>query len=247
MTTKTYIVTNAAGANLRTCPSTTYPTSTSVKTLSQGALVQVICDWTATNSVGSTTLYYPVLVDDEVLYCSAALLSSGSGEAVLETAKDMGDYMVANSYRYRTDGETMATTFAASKTSGKKGCTCTRFVSWVLQDSGHMKSGKILGHDMSGQEYLQNCLVLESGKSAADLLADEELLPGDVLVSAKATAGGNMCGLFAGYDGPTWYEAGGPFYGTNCEKSTNVYIKIGPLKVNYDATHPKVEYIIRPL
>ena len=37
MTTKTYIVTNAAGANLRACPSTSYPTAAPVKTLRKGA------------------------------------------------------------------------------------------------------------------------------------------------------------------------------------------------------------------
>ncbi len=89
MTSKTYVVTNAAGANLRQCPSTTYPTSTPVQTLACGDTVEVITDWEMLNSVGSETTYYPVLVDGAVLYCSAALLAEADGE---DEVTEMSDF-----------------------------------------------------------------------------------------------------------------------------------------------------------
>lgn len=198
--------------------------------------------------VGSTTQYLPALLNGKVLYVSAKLVEPyDPGKAVLDTAKAMADYMVAKGYHYRASGGNHGRHLRRLQNQGLKGCTCTRFVSWVLQASGHLKSGKLLGHNMSGKEYLVNCQILKLGKSAKSLLDIKALMPGDVLVSAKATAGANACCIFAGYDGPTWYEAGGPFHGTNCAKASNLYINIGPLKVSYDATHPKVEYIIRPM
>ena len=248
MTTRRYLVTGGAGVNLRTCPSSSYPTATPVQNVPKGEKLDVITDWTAVNTVGSETTYLPVLMDGKVYYCTKALVQPyDAGAYVLETAQSMGNDMVKNGYHYRTNGETMAATFAASKTSGKKGCTCTRYVSWVLQQAGHLKSGKLIGHDLSGKEYLVDCMVIPSGKKCTDLVKNKIIQPGDVLVSALKTAGGNMCCIFASYDGPTWYEAGGPFHGLNCAKSSNDYIKIGPMKVGYNATHPKVEYIIRPL
>ena len=246
-TTKTYIVTGSAGANLRAFPSTSYPNPYPLRTAKQGERLKVIMDWTAVNTVGSETTYLPV--EDEVIaYVSAALLEPyDAGAHVLEVAKSIGDEMVERGYRYRYNGEAMAATFAASKSTGKKGCTCTRYVSWVLQQAGHLKSGKQIGHDLSGKEYLVDCKVIKAGKSMKSLLAAGTLKPGDIIVSNKNTCGYNACCIVADVSTPKFYEAGGPFKGTNTVKNAPYqYTAIGPIKVNYDATHPKVEYIIRP-
>lgn len=72
--TKTYEVIGAAGANLRKNPSCSMPKEAAAH-LPVGTQVQVIGDWTATNTAGgSKTDYLPVIYNNQVLYCSAALL-----------------------------------------------------------------------------------------------------------------------------------------------------------------------------
>ena len=248
MTTTRYIVIGGAGVNMRTYPSSSYPTAAPVKNLPKGTKLDVIADWTAVNTVGSETVYLPVLADGKVYYCTKELVEPYDASAhVLEVAKSIGDYMVKNGYRYRYNGEAMSSTFAKSKSEGRKGCTCTRYVSWVLQQAGHLKNGKLIGHDLSGKEYLVDCKVIKAGKSMKSLLAAGTLKPGDIIVSDKNTCGYNACCIVADTKTPKFYEAGGPFKGTSTVKSAPYkYTAIGPIKVNYDATLPKVEYIIRP-
>lgn len=71
--TKTYEVIGAAGANLRKNPSSGYPREPAAH-LNRGEQVQVITDWSAVNTVGSSTTYLPVLYKGDVLYCSKAVL-----------------------------------------------------------------------------------------------------------------------------------------------------------------------------
>ncbi len=71
-TMKTYHVTNEAGANLRDLPSST--NGKVVAHLPKGALVQVCEDWTAENTVGSTTKYMAVKHGGKWLWCVDKLL-----------------------------------------------------------------------------------------------------------------------------------------------------------------------------
>lgn len=210
MTTKAYIVTNQAGANLRQCPSTTYPSKTPVGSKGYLDEVQVIPDWTATNSVGSETKYLPVLVDGKVLYCSAALLGEmPQAERLLAYAKAYAATMEAQKWQYQSGAANTYPTWAKAKAAKRSGCAA--FVSWCLQAVGALASGKIVSHSaagagtgakaVTGAGNLIGCTVTYPNKTYADYKAS--LRAGDVCVWDS------NCAIYAG--GGKWYDAGGPF------------------------------------
>lgn len=170
------------------------------------------------------------------------------GELIIRRAKAIGDYMVKNKYHYGKKGkETTPTTFLSSVKDKSPNSSCTRFCSWVYQAAGYIKGGKVIGHSLENKDSLVGCKIIKANKSFQSLLKSKTLNPGDMLVSN--TKVGNYCSIFAGYnaDKKYWYEAGGPFKGTNTSLlSPYTYKAIGPIYVGYDWKHT-VQYIIRPI
>lgn len=176
MTTKTYIVTNQAGANLRQNPSTTYPSKTPAGSKGYLDEVQVIPDWTATNSVGSETKYLPVLVDGKVLYCSAALLKQLSN---LERAALAAPLVYDKIVELGCVHQSGATSYA--EIISQKRTTCAVSASAVLQIAGCLPVGKLISHTaaggtkntiakaMTGSGQLTNCEIVKIGATYAKM------------------------------------------------------------------------------
>lgn len=111
-------------------------------------------------------------------------------DAIVARAKEIADYMVKHKWHYKGDGYTAKSTFAATKKLDKPGSSCAHFVSWVLQDVGLLKSGKVLSHTKAGYgtgaksivnaDQLVSCAVTYPNKKITDYKA--KLQPGDVLV-----------------------------------------------------------------
>lgn len=111
-------------------------------------------------------------------------------DAIVARAKEIADYMVKHKWHYKGDGYTAKSTFAATKKLDKPGSSCAHFVSWVLQDVGLLKSGKVLSHTKAGYgtgaksivnaDQLVSCTVTYPNKKITDYKA--KLQPGDVLV-----------------------------------------------------------------
>ena len=111
-------------------------------------------------------------------------------DAIVARAKEIADYMVKHKWHYKGDGYTAKSTFAATKKLDKPGSSCAHFVSWVLQDVGLLKSGKVLSHTKAGYgtgaksivnaDQLVSCTVTYPNKKITDCKA--KLQPGDVLV-----------------------------------------------------------------
>ena len=111
-------------------------------------------------------------------------------DAIVARAKEIADYMVKHKWHYKGDGYTAKSTFAATKKLDKPGSSCAHFVSWVLQDVGLLKSGKVLSHTKAGYgtgaksivnaDQLVSCAVTYPNKKITDCKAN--LQPGDVLV-----------------------------------------------------------------
>lgn len=111
-------------------------------------------------------------------------------DAIVARAKEIADYMVKHKWHYKGDGYTAKSTFAATKKLDKPGSSCAHFVSWVLQDVGLLKSGKVLSHTKAGYgtgaksivnaDQLIGCTVTYPNERIADYKG--KLKPGDVLV-----------------------------------------------------------------
>ena len=111
-------------------------------------------------------------------------------DAIVARAKEIAEYMVKHKWRYKGDGYTAKSTFAATKKLDKPGCSCAHFVSWVLQDVGLLKPGKVLSHSKAGYgtgaksivnaDQLIGCTVTYPNERIADCKG--KLKPGDVLV-----------------------------------------------------------------
>ena len=111
-------------------------------------------------------------------------------DATVTRAKEIAAYMVKNKWRYKGDGYTAKSTFAATKKLDKPGSSCAHFVSWVLQDVGLLKSGKVLSHTKAGYgtgaksivnaDQLIGCTVTYPNQTITEYKA--KLQPGDVLV-----------------------------------------------------------------
>lgn len=111
-------------------------------------------------------------------------------DAIVTRAKEIASYMVKNKWHYKGDGYTAKSTFAATKKLDKPGSSCAHFVSWVLQDVGLLKSGKVLSHTRAGYgtgaksivnaDQLIGCTVTYPNQKLANY--KDKLQPGDVLV-----------------------------------------------------------------
>ena len=111
-------------------------------------------------------------------------------DAIVARAKEIADYMVKHKWHYKGDGYTAKSTFAATKKLDKPGCSCAHFVSWVLQDVGLLKPGKVLSHTKAGYgtgaksivnaDQLIGCTVSYPNQKLANY--KDKLQPGDVLV-----------------------------------------------------------------
>lgn len=111
-------------------------------------------------------------------------------DAVVTRAKEIAAYMVKNKWHYKGNGYTAKSTFAATKKLAKPGSSCAHFVSWVLQDVGLLKSGKVLSHTKAGYgtgaksivnaDQLIDCATSYPNQKLADYKG--KLQPGDVLV-----------------------------------------------------------------
>lgn len=111
-------------------------------------------------------------------------------DAIVTRAREIASYMVKNKWHYKGDGYTAKSTFAATKKLEKPGSSCAHFVSWVLQDVGLLKSGKVLSHTKAGYgtgaksivnaDQLIGCTVSYPNQKLANY--KEKLQPGDVLV-----------------------------------------------------------------
>ena len=111
-------------------------------------------------------------------------------DAIVARAKEIAEYMVKHKWRYKGGGYTAKSTFAATKKLDKPGCSCAHFVSWVLQDVGLLKPGKVLSHSKAGYgtgaksivnaDQLIGCTVTYPNERIADYKG--KLKPGDVLV-----------------------------------------------------------------
>lgn len=111
-------------------------------------------------------------------------------DAVVTRAKEIAAYMVKNQWHYKGDGYTAKPTFAATKKLDKPGSSCAHFVSWVLQDVGLLKAGKVLSHTKAGYgtgaksivnaDQLIGCTVSYPNQKLANY--KDKLHPGDVLV-----------------------------------------------------------------
>lgn len=71
-------------------------------------------------------------------------------DAIVARAKEIAEYMVKHKWRYKGGGYVAKSTYAATKKLDKPGCSCAHFVSWVLQDVGLLKPGKVLSHSKAG-------------------------------------------------------------------------------------------------
>ena len=111
-------------------------------------------------------------------------------DAVVARAQELANYLVRHKWRYKGDGYTAKSTFAATKALDKPGCSCAHFVSWVLQDVGLLTAGKILSHSKAGYgtgaksivnaDQLIDCTVTYPDERIGAYQAN--LQPGDVLV-----------------------------------------------------------------
>lgn len=111
-------------------------------------------------------------------------------DAVTAYAEELAAYLVKNKWHYKGSGYTAKSTFEATEKLRKPGCTCAHFVSWVLQDVGLLKSGKILSHTKAGYgigaksivnaDKLIDCDVTYPNAKLTDCA--KKLHPGDVLV-----------------------------------------------------------------
>lgn len=111
-------------------------------------------------------------------------------EAIVASGKKISNYMLKNKWHYKGKGYTAKSTFAATKKISKPGSSCAHFVSWVLQDVGLLKSGKILSHSKAGYgtgkksivnaDKLIGCDVTYPNKSIDSY--QKNLKAGDVIV-----------------------------------------------------------------
>jgi len=124
-------------------------------------------------------------------------------DAIVTRAWYCAAYLVKNKWRYKGNGYTAKSTFAATKKLDKPGCSCAHFVSWVLQDVGLLKPGKVLSHTKAGYgtgaksivnaDKLIGCTVSYPNERIAEYKT--KLNPGDVLVhdsSIGIWTGGGM-------------------------------------------------------
>ena len=93
-------------------------------------------------------------------------------------------------WRCSGDGYAAESSFAATRRLAKPGSSCAHFVSWVLQDVGLLKAGKVLSHSKAGYgtgaksivnaDQLIGCDVSYPNQKLANY--KDKLQPGDVLV-----------------------------------------------------------------
>lgn len=231
--------------------------SAAICTLDAGQTVQValgkqktVTEISKSSGQSVTITWYQIKSNENRYWMSAAYLELVDPAAlVCDVAKAVGDYMVANKYHYHVHGESSSATFPLSVTQKRKNATCTRFCSWVYQICGFLPPEKLISHSMGNSQYFIDCKIARTGgKTFKQLVSEGKIKPGDFLVGADGSCGNNYGSIYAGMIGGKhcWFEAGGPFKGTNTNKATpSVYTNIGPVYIPYDYTS-KVEYIIRP-
>lgn len=155
-------------------------------------------------------------------------------DAILARAAEIGAYMVKHKWHYQDKTHRAKSTWETTKALNKPGSSCSRYVSWVLQDVGLLTAGKRISHDngkVTGTGNLLGCQVIQAGGKTWDKLPD--LRPGDVCVWDSNLA------IYVG--GGKWYDAGGPF---RSNTKDGRYTNIGPIAPYYDRTEP-VYYLVR--
>lgn len=140
MKTKTYIVKNPAGANLRTLPSTSAGAVAAF--LPAGAVVNVITDFSAVNIVGESTEYLCVMYNARYLWCASALLREHISYLALaeEAAQKVYGTIYSQGTRHGSGAKSLADIVAKRVTS------CTSAASAVLQEAGCLPVGKTVSH-----------------------------------------------------------------------------------------------------
>lgn len=111
-------------------------------------------------------------------------------DAVVSRALELAAYLVKHKWHHKGNGYTAKSTFETTQRLDKPGCSCAHFVSWVLQDVGLLKTGKVISHSKAGYgmgkkaivnaDQLMGCVVRYPNVKIADYR--EHLRPGDVLV-----------------------------------------------------------------
>lgn len=143
MKTKTYTAVSKAGANIRRQPSGSIPTENPLLHLDYLSTVQVIPDWTAANTVGTSTTYLPVMIGNVVAYAADSLVEplTHAQRAALATP-----YV----YQHIYDAKCLHADAGEVKTFddmlSKRRISYNRAASIVLQLAGVLPVGKIIGH-----------------------------------------------------------------------------------------------------
>lgn len=133
-----YIVIGDSGANIRDNPSTKL--GKIIKNVKKGTILNIIEDWTAVNTVGSKTVYFPV---------------EGGGYVSESLLKKWTDYakIVENTYNHAigcTHGGSNVSKVVSLDTVDKyKTVTCNRIASCFAQEAGLLENGKIVSHTAS--------------------------------------------------------------------------------------------------
>lgn len=109
-------------------------------------------------------------------------------DAIVARAEELARYLVSHKWHYKGGDYKAKATFEATKKLDKPGCSCAHFVSWVLQDVGLLRSGKVLSHSKAGfgtgaksivnADKLIDCAVTYPNKKIGAC----GLQPGDVVV-----------------------------------------------------------------
>lgn len=142
---KTYIVTNEGGANLRLHPSGSYPTAEPVAHLNYMDEVEVIPDWTAENTVGSSTVYLPVLWRGSVRYVAEKLVGTMPRmERTAKAAEYVYNAIYDGSVKHANgNGTTLESILKARKTD------CIGAATACMVFAGLVDAGNRVGHTAS--------------------------------------------------------------------------------------------------
>lgn len=150
------------------------------------------------------------------------------------------DALEGKYWTYANSG--VSTTWKSAKNKNRK-CNCALLARWGLRDLGVINSlnfwgvagGDIVYRGDVKEQLLRHCDIIPVYKTPKQLLAEGNLLPGDICTYVNYA----HTNVYAG-DG-LWYDAG---RGANYNKSTGTFYSFGPgATINMSGT--TISYIIR--
>lgn len=169
MKTKEYCVISAGGANLRLYPSGSYPTSEPVAHLGYLEEVQAIGDWSACNTVGTTTVYLPILMKGAVRYVAESLLGELSHR---ERAALAAEYVYQRIYDMEAIHKDYVSVVSMATLEEQKRISCNRAASIVLQLAGVLPVGRVIGHTTADGKSGATKTTVEKAVNGAGRLID---------------------------------------------------------------------------